>query len=72
MNYYLNQNQQRNGDYEVHKTVGCSHPAESENQLPLGSFNDCFAAVAAAKAKYSGHAHLINGCFYCSNRCHTT
>lgn len=67
--YYINQNAQENGDHEVH-TTGCSHPPEEENRIGLGYFNNCSEAVATAKLKWPNAR--INGCYYCTNPCHTT
>ena len=64
--YYVNKNAQSNGDHEVHKS-GCSHMPDIENQLYLGDFTGCRAAVTEAKKTYS----QSNGCYYCSRECHT-
>ena len=66
-NYYVNKNAQTNGDHEVHKS-GCSHMPYEVNRIYLGDFTACSAAVRAAKAYYT----QVNGCYYCSNPCHTT
>lgn len=65
--YVLNLNQQLNGDYEVHK-VGCSH-FPTNNYEDLGTHNYCSSAVIEAKLKHP--YKKINGCYYCSNSCHT-
>ena len=65
--YYVNKNAQTNGDHEVHKT-GCSFMPNPENRIYLGEFPSCFGAVREAKRHYS----RSNGCYYCSNDCHTT
>lgn len=65
--YYVNKNQQSNGDHEVHKT-GCSHMPNAENRIHLGNFSSCHPAIKEAK-KYFTKA---NGCYYCSNACHTS
>ena len=64
--YYVNKNAQSNGDHEVHK-FGCSWLPERENRIYLGDFEDCRAAVRKARERYS----QVNGCYYCSNECHT-
>ncbi len=69
-NYYLNQNQQPSGDYEVHKE-GCAHGADPENQIQLGWFVDGVAAVAEAKRRFPAYADEINGCYYCSPESNT-
>ena len=65
--YYVNKNAQTNGDHEVHKT-GCSFMPLQENRIYLGDFVSCGPAVREAKRYYA----KANGCFYCSNACHTT
>ncbi|QDU06547.1 hypothetical protein V6x_63010 [Gimesia chilikensis] len=64
--YYVNKNAQSNGDHEVHKS-GCSHMPDSDNRIYLGDFADCEPAVQEAKKYYT----QVNGCYYCSNPCHT-
>lgn len=64
--YYVNKNAQMNGDHEVH-TTGCSFLPLEGNRKYLGEFNNCKAAVIAARGYYS----QVNGCYYCSNECHT-
>ena len=65
--YYANKNSQSNGDHEVH-TTGCSFMPAEHNRQYLGTFVSCRGAVQEAK-KYFPRS---NGCFYCSNECHTT
>ena len=65
--YYVNTNAQSNGDHEVH-TLSCNYLPEPQNRLFLGSFESCHGAVREAKKHYS----QSNGCYYCSNECHTT
>lgn len=62
--YYLNENQQPSGDYEVHQT-DCTHGAEPENQLPLGWYINSVGAVAEAKRRYPDNSDEINGCAFC-------
>lgn len=64
--YYVNQNAQSNGDHEVH-TTGCSFMPDFENRIYLGEFGSCHPAVSEAKKHY----YQVNGCYYCSNPCHT-
>lgn len=66
-NYYVNKNAQDNGDHEVHKN-GCSYMPNSENRIYLGVFYNCNDAVLEAKKHHS----KVNGCYYCSNECHTS
>ncbi|PHR46755.1 MAG: hypothetical protein COA32_09745 [Fluviicola sp.] len=66
-NYYVRTVPQSNGDHEVHKE-GCSYMPLSENRKKLGNFPTCKSAVTEAKKTYS----KSNGCYYCSNDCHTS
>lgn len=66
-NYYVNKNAQANGDREVHVS-GCSFMPLTENRIYLGNFASCGPAVTEAKKHYS----QSNGCYYCSNPCHTS
>jgi len=65
--YYVNKNAQTNGDHEVHK-LGCSYMPIESNRKYLGNFSNCHNAVWEAKKTYS----QSNGCYYCSNECHTS
>ena len=67
--FYINSNEQENGDHEVH-TTGCSHPPEPENRVEIGNYDYCWQAVNEAKRRWPNNR--INGCYYCSNSCHTT
>lgn len=67
MLYYVNDNAQSNGDHEVHAAT-CSFLPLPANRTYLGDFSSCSPAVAAARATYS----KSNGCYYCSNSCHTS
>lgn len=64
--YYVNQNAQANGDHEVHR-FGCDWLPARENRIYLGRFNSCHSAVQKAREYYN----QVNGCYYCSNACHT-
>lgn len=64
--YYVNANAQDNGDHEVHRQ-GCSRMPSGQNAIYLGEFTNCRDAVARAKLTY----FKSNGCYYCSNECHT-
>ncbi len=68
--YCLNQNQQHNGDYEVHNLDTCWTPPAIQNQIPLGDHYGCASAVSAARAQYPNTR--INGCLHCSPSCHTS
>ena len=64
--YYVNKNGQTNGDHEVH-TAGCSYLPDARNRVSLGDHLSCLSAVTEAQKLYS----QSNGCYYCSNQCHT-
>lgn len=64
--YYVNDNAQANGDHEVHKE-GCSWMPDASNRTYLGEHSSCHTAVLEARRHY----HQVNGCYYCSNACHT-
>ena len=64
--YYVNKRAQDNGDHEVH-TADCSFLPSEENKLYLGAFTNCRDAVREAKKHYP----QSDGCYYCSNECHT-
>lgn len=64
--YYVNKNAQSNGDHEVHKS-GCSFMPLNENRISLGDHSTCQSAVKEAKKHYT----QVNGCYYCSEACHT-
>jgi hypothetical protein len=64
--YYVNKNAQNNGDHEVHKS-DCDWLAKVKDKLYLGFFTNCHGAVQEAKKHYP----QSNGCYYCSNECHT-
>lgn len=65
--YYVRTLAQANGDHEVHKQ-GCGHMPLPENRKYLGEFATCKSAVTEAKKTYL----KSNGCFFCSNECHTS
>lgn len=65
--YYVNDNEQTNGDHEVH-TSACMYLPAVENRTYLGAFDSCEDAVEKAK----DHHKQVNGCAYCSKACHTS
>ncbi len=67
MQYYVNKNAQSNGDHEVHEKT-CSYLPEAENRIYLGNFTSCHKAVVEAKK----HFMQSDGCYFCSNACHTS
>lgn len=67
--YCVNKQAQDNGDHEVHRLDsqhGCLPAAHNQHQL--GYHDHCASAVAAARLKYND----VDGCYYCSNACHTS
>lgn len=64
--YYVNKKSQPNGDHEVH-TSECKFLPSKENRKYLGLFSTCKEAVEEAKKTYK----QSDGCFTCSNECHT-
>lgn len=68
--YYLNHNQQPNGDYEVH-TEKCAFLPNASNREYLGLFGSCSSAVTEAKRRHPTW-YRINGCYTCSNACHVS
>lgn len=65
MQYYVNNKAQANGDHEVHKE-SCQYLPSDRSYL--GNYTTCAEAVREAKKIYS----KSNGCYYCSQECHTT
>jgi hypothetical protein len=65
-NYYVNTQAQNNGDHEVHKD-GCTYLPSILNRKYLGAFDSCVGAVREARKYHT----QVNGCYYCSNACHT-
>ena len=63
--YYVNDRAQSNGDHEVHRE-GCTWMPE--NRTYLGEFPSCNGAVLMARTIH----RQVNGCYYCSNACHTS
>jgi hypothetical protein len=63
--YVVNRVAQANGDHEVHKQ-GCSYfPA---SYFELGDHSGCRTAVSQAKQYFS----QSNGCYWCSQECHSS
>jgi hypothetical protein len=65
--YYVNRDMQSNGDHEVHAFT-CKYLPAAENRVLLGYFITCAEAVREAKKYYP----QSNGCYWCSNECHTS
>jgi hypothetical protein len=64
--YYMNENAQWNGDHEVHREA-CAFLPAPQNRKFLGEHPSCHSAVALAKL----YDQLADGCYWCSNECHT-
>lgn len=65
--YYVNMNEQFNGDHEVHTSDFRCLP-KPENRISLGYFSNCRGAVTEAKKYY----RQCNGCYYSSRECHVS
>lgn len=65
--YFVNRQTDNQGDHEVH-VDSCSNLPSISNRMLLGQFTNCKDAVAEAKKTYS----TANGCYWCSNECHTS
>ncbi|WP_414024129.1 hypothetical protein [Carnobacterium maltaromaticum] len=68
-NYICNKNTDKNGLHEVHTTI-CSRLPLPQNQLDIGYFYDCHAAIKQLKVWNPGKTNF-DGCKYCSPSCHT-
>lgn len=68
--YYINNNVQPNGDYEVHEE-GCYWLSIATNTSFLGLFYNCEDAVKEAIRQYP-YRSRINGCATGSYDCHTS
>lgn len=65
--YYVNNNVQHNGDYEVHVST-CEYFSMMFNRTEIGEFETCQEAIRKAKKRYP----RANGCFTCCRPCHTS
>lgn len=65
--FYVDKNEQGNGDHEVH-TANCTHSPEIKKCEPLGYHTACSTALNAAKEIYP----QSNGCYYCSYSSYTS
>lgn len=63
--YYVNDLPQRSGAHEVITDV-CKFFNQIRSKTYLGEFENCSAALPAAKAIYE----KAEACTYCSNSCH--
>jgi hypothetical protein len=65
--YYVNMTAQQNGDHEVHRS-DCVWLPGANNRIFLGEHSACHGAVTSARIYYP----QSNGCYWCSNACHTS
>lgn len=66
--YCVNKNSQSTGEHEVHNvTARCDRLPDPSNRLSLGDHQNCHTAVQKARQTYS----KVDGCYYCSNACHS-
>jgi len=65
--YYINIHHQENGDNEVH-TSSCTFLPDVKNRKYPGLFLSCHEAIPEAKKQYP----TANGCYHCSEACHTS
>jgi hypothetical protein len=63
--YYVNKNQQQNGDHEVH-CEDCRWLPTPDNRIYLGTFSNCADAVLMARKYYI----QVDGCMFCCPLCH--
>lgn len=62
--YCVNNEAQTTGEHEVH-TYACSY--FPSNRTYLGEFASCWGAITEARKHYSN----VDGCYWCSNACHS-
>lgn len=62
--YYVNDNAQNTGEHEVHLSTCTFLPSYRSF---LGEHASCWGAIVEARKIYSN----VDGCFWCSNACHT-
>ena len=66
MNYYINTEQNSEGDYELHHEY-CHHLKSISQQKYIGMFKSDNQALTIAKKKYPS----VNGCPHCSSTIYT-
>lgn len=66
--YYFNDNVDEHNRHEVH-TESCSKLPSALNRTYIGLESSCYNAIETAKRKYP--TKLFDGCYWCSNSCHT-
>lgn len=64
--YYVNKQEQSNGDHEVHRPICAYFPSMADAEY-LGDYSNCYSAVVVARTYYS----QVNGCKFCCLPCHT-
>ncbi|MFL8969342.1 hypothetical protein ACKA04_04635 [Helcococcus kunzii] len=69
MRYIVNKYSDDKGRHEVHAET-CSYLPSKENQIEIGNFFNCKAAILAAKLKWQDPEYKFDGCYYCCNQCH--
>ena len=67
--YIVNNNAQSDGFHEVHNEETCSYLPEPQNRVAVGYHSSCSDAVSACKQ--ANPSLNIDGCYHCSNACHT-
>lgn len=67
--FYLNKNEQSNGDHEVHVS-SCSWLPDVNNREYLGNFDSSYTAILQACALHP--FWRINGCYWCCPESHTS
>ena len=67
--YIVNKNPDNNGFNEIHRKNNCNHLPNPENQITIGDFSSCSAALAHAKQTW--RENKFDGCAYCCPECHT-
>ena len=66
LNYYVNDNEQNNGDHEVHRD-SCHYLPLIVSKAYLGVFINAVPAVQEARKYY----RQVNGCAYCCPEANT-
>jgi len=66
--YYYNKNTDNKGKHEVH-TNDCSYQPNAQNKVLIGYCSNCKEAIK--RAKLENPSKSFDGCYYCSNECHT-
>ncbi len=68
--YIVNRIAQPTGEHEVHRDDGtCNYLPTLMNRIDLGFHYTCQDAIAHAKRLFP--SNQFDGCYWCSNTCHT-